>query len=51
MKIVEINGVAPGEEDQIQEDGEQDSDQNNTQMSFGEINEEELAEGQNNGSQ
>ena len=41
MKIVEINGVAQGDNDQI-EDGEQDSDQNNTQMSFGDINEDDL---------
>lgn len=47
MKIVEINGVAPGDDDQIQEEGEQDSDQNNTQMSFGDINEDDLQEGQN----
>ena len=45
MKIVEINGVAPGD-DQIQEEGEQDSDQNNTQMSFGEIDEDDLEEGE-----
>ena len=47
MKIVEINGVAPGDDDQIQDEGEQDSDQNNTQMSFGDINEDDLQEGQN----
>lgn len=46
MKIVEINGVAPGDDDQIMEDGDQDSDQNNTQMSFGEMNEDEFFEGQ-----
>lgn len=46
MKIVEINGVAPGDSDEILEDGNQDSDQNNTQMSFGEMNEDEFFEGQ-----
>ena len=44
MKIIEINGVAPGD-NQILEDGNEDSDQNNTQMSFGEMNEEEFFEG------
>ena len=46
MKIVEINGVAPGD-DQIQQDGDQNSDQNNTEMSFGEIEQNDLQEGQN----
>ena len=45
MKIVESNGEAPAD-DQIEEDGEQDSDQNNTQMSFGEIDEDDLQEDQ-----
>ena len=33
MRIIEINGVAPGSEN-VEED--EDSDQNNTQMSLGE---------------
>lgn len=45
MKIVEINGVAPPEADEAEREEDQDSDQNNTQMSFGEINQDDLNEG------